>query len=142
MNDIVAFSVFCEDVRHETNGLRTLVGVLGDSVAVPQLPGAFPKLAVFSRVSMPIARDVEEVTQSFVDPQGDEIGRYAVEPQLLEQSRQEAYANGNPVYGVSLDMRVTMLHVNSPGVYSVSVEVDGVKVTSFLNVKLSEASGE
>ncbi|MCK4340815.1 MAG: hypothetical protein KAY37_03735 [Phycisphaerae bacterium] len=42
--------LLCEDVRQETNGQHTLVGVFSDVLHVPVLPLVFPRLAVFVRI--------------------------------------------------------------------------------------------
>jgi hypothetical protein len=57
---IVAF--FCEDIREEKSNRHSVVGLLGDNLTVPSVPGLLPRLGVYARGRF----DIEKPPKSFV----------------------------------------------------------------------------
>jgi hypothetical protein len=43
-------TIFCDDIRHETSGKLTLVGMYSDSLFVPQLPVTLPRVCLLARL--------------------------------------------------------------------------------------------
>jgi hypothetical protein len=43
-------TIFCDDIRHETSGKLTLVGMYSDSLFVPQLPVTLPRVCLVARL--------------------------------------------------------------------------------------------
>lgn len=137
-SEISAMSIFCEDVRHEVNGQRTLVGLLGDSISVDTIPGTISRVALFSRISVPIDFLLESLTLTLFDPDGNVIYAKSVDAELLPTSKQDAAARGNPSYGIVSDVKMQQFKVEKAGVFQVEMQVNEQVVKSgFLNIALT-----
>ena len=55
-------TLFCDDIRHETSGKLTLVGVYSDALIVPELPATLPRLCLVARLIAPLAQPPRSVT--------------------------------------------------------------------------------
>lgn len=55
-------TLFCDDIRHETSGKLTLVGVYSDALIVPELPATLPRLCLVARLIAPLAQPPRLVT--------------------------------------------------------------------------------
>ena len=55
-------TLFCDDIRHETSGKLTLVGVYTDALIVPELPVTLPRLCLVARLIAPLAQPPRSVT--------------------------------------------------------------------------------
>ena len=55
-------TLFCDDIRHETSGKMTLVGVYSDALIVPELPATLPRLCLVARLIAPLAQPPRSVT--------------------------------------------------------------------------------
>lgn len=52
MSEISGFALFCEDIRDESQGTDTLVGVLAGGISVSNLPFQIHKLGIYVRVQV------------------------------------------------------------------------------------------
>jgi hypothetical protein len=50
MEGISAVALFCEDIRRETTGRTTIIGMMADTSLVPEFPWTYRRLAVYLRV--------------------------------------------------------------------------------------------
>ena len=55
-------TLFCDDIRHETSGKLTLVGVYSDALIVPELPVTLPRLCLVARLIAPLGQPPRSVT--------------------------------------------------------------------------------
>ena len=137
MTQLVVVSLFCEDIRQEANGQKTIVGTFTDSITVPKIPGAFPKLAIYSRLNVPIDFKIEKISYQLLDPDGDIIAEQIVPKELIESNHIDAKSKNHPMYGFISELKMNMLTIKREGVYSVISELNDEKFTSgFLKVNL------
>ena len=135
MSDILVTALFCEDIRREQSGQRTLVGVLNDTLAVPKFPGSFPRLGVFIRVAVPIARQIRVLEHRLLSPDGTKIAEILVPQELVNEIHTDAKSKGNPKYGFISEFQMTMLGIEKAGIFEVISKFDDEEVQSgFLNI--------
>lgn len=96
---ITGSTLFCEDIREEVGGSATLVGVMPDNIGVPGVPGALPKLGIYTRFAVPSDGEPKAMQVVLRAPDGEEsvLGDFAVE--LVRQSCADAQERGNPIAG-------------------------------------------
>ncbi len=85
-------TIFCDDVRQETSGKRTLVGVYGHTLLVESFPITLPKLCLVMRLVIPANTDFERI--SFEIIKGDEsILTAEIPPEVVEQVKTKESAD-------------------------------------------------
>lgn len=57
-----AVTVFAEDVREEKQGTISLIGILPDILAIPNMPSALPKIAIYTRIHVPVESAIDGFT--------------------------------------------------------------------------------
>ena len=60
--------MICEDIRHETGGRISLMGILGSKLFVQEFPIFFPKLCIF--IDWGFVSEKVVVTMNIVPPEG------------------------------------------------------------------------
>ncbi|WP_315775098.1 MULTISPECIES: DUF6941 family protein [unclassified Bradyrhizobium] len=106
---ISAFALFCEDVRKEAAGRTTIIGMMGDTIHVPDFPSVFPRVTCYFRVKFdvngnydkPLVMDLEASETNIVQ----EIKR-AAPRDLIDRAIANA-RNRGLIYG-SISGRVRM----------------------------------
>ena len=73
MNEIHASCFFSEDIRHETTGCSSLIGVFGGVVDVAEFPVTFPKFGIFSRIYVPKVITIQKVSIKIVSNKSPEL---------------------------------------------------------------------
>ena len=109
-------AIFCEDIRFETAGTQTLVGLMPDNAAFPTLPAMFPKLAVYIRASI----DPEDTENGPIEivweiPGQGEKHITTFTSELIAQAKDEAKNLGAPIAGVLSRLVTTTFVVAKPG---------------------------
>jgi hypothetical protein len=138
MKGVVALSVFCEDIREEVKGTDTIVGVLPDNVAVPQIPFAFPKIAVYTRIMVAADYDPGPMALVLRHADGSEVPLAQVDPALVEEGKADARAQEKPFLGIVLRAAMGGLAVPAEGiVLAILREGDREHQCALLNVKLT-----
>lgn len=70
--DLPEFSaLFCDDIREETSGKTTIVGVYGTDIVFAELPALQPKIGVFLRGVIPMSYAGQRLTVKLL--KGDEV---------------------------------------------------------------------
>lgn len=95
-----AVTLFAEDVREETQGTLSLIGILPDTLAVPGVPAALPKLAIYTRVHVPIDIVLESFAVVVRMLDGSEVDVGGFSSDLLTDTRALAQAEGKTFYGL------------------------------------------
>lgn len=98
---VVAF--FCEDIREEQSGTNSVIGILPDNMAVPQVPGVATKLGLYVRANFPVSKAPSELSVRLElpwEPYSIPIGR--IEPELIKTTLQQAREQGNEAIGLLL----------------------------------------
>jgi len=140
MGKYSAVTLFCEDIRIEKSEQQTLVGVLKDALEITKIPGALPRLAVFTRLSADVDFDMSELTVRFLEPSGKLIAENIIENEMIKNARDRAIRTNNPTHGVVAMFQLSMLPVESEGIFSVVCTVNGSETRSgYINIRLSQA---
>ena len=109
MQPVSVTAFFCEDIREETAGTTTLVGVMPDNL---NLAGVFPagqqallpKLGLYIRVHLDPGTQPRQVSARIINTDGSVITESAWERGVIEKSFSDTRANDNPI--VSLVLKV------------------------------------
>ncbi len=107
------FSVVCEDVRREVNGMFTIVGVLS-VIPVPQLPVTVFKMFVVNRWTCGVGQFTETVR--LVGPDGTNVLRKG---DIRFSLKDAAHSSTNLTF-------LGQLQLPAPGIYHLEVLVDDV----------------
>ena len=73
MRPITAIALFCEDIREEQQGTSTIIGVLPDNLSVGPGPGFLPKLAIYLRIQIDHAVNVNTIRARIIFSDGREL---------------------------------------------------------------------
>lgn len=73
--------IFCEDIRHEISGLRSMIGVMSESITLPA-PSVMPKLCISAQV-VADAADAVESLRILVKHNGNLRAEHKVTPEEL-----------------------------------------------------------
>ncbi len=139
MIQVQAVSLFCEDIRHEYNGQKTIVGTFTDSVAVEKFPAVFPRIAIYSRVNVPIDFEITRLAHFLVGPEGNVVVELIVEQKLIESNQRDARSKKQPMYGFISEAKLSMFRIEGEGMFSVATEINDEKLTTgVLNIRLAE----
>jgi hypothetical protein len=140
MDDISVVAMFCSDVRQEKGGTETIVGIFPDNVRLPRIPGAFAQMYVYVRIHMrPNFRPLSIVTRVMA-PDGSEIDRSEMEPELIERTREKAIASNTPYMGLIAKFAMAPMHVAQEGRFHTIVSIDGTEhIAGSLNCMLARA---
>jgi hypothetical protein len=94
-----AIGFFCEDIRQETNGVETIIGVMPDNVAV-EGAGIMPKLGMYVRIHVTPDIDVQGISASvdFFDGEHRQlIGAFSRDQ--IETEKENARNSGSSLIG-------------------------------------------
>lgn len=99
----IALTLFAEDAREELRGQTSLIGILPDNLTVPQVPGALAKLAIYTRIHIPIDVEPEPISVFLRFPDQPEqseqlLGEFGAE--MIRQTREEAMSSMSSYYGL------------------------------------------
>src|SRR5664279_2225184 len=108
-------AIFCEDIRTEKNDQHTLIGVLSDNIAVPQIPGALPKLGIYIRAQIETGYIPKKIVVSFHDTTGAEIPLSNWEAAAIKNASDDAKATGSPTYGLIMTAIISPFRVTALG---------------------------
>jgi hypothetical protein len=129
-----AVALFCDDIREERLGTLTLVGVMPDNVEVPAFPGALAKVGIYVRIHLDPNTDpgAIELLLTFTDGVQHKIGELPKE--LVDKSRADALAGGNPIAGLIANLSASPFPVPQAGRALVSLKYgDETQVVGGLN---------
>jgi hypothetical protein len=94
-----ATTLFCEDAREEVSGATTLVGVVTDTLTLPSVPSALPKLIAYFRVIVPIDLPVQSISTWLRFPDGSEQARQDLDATYVRNAQDDAKRQGAPTAG-------------------------------------------
>jgi hypothetical protein len=129
---IVGF--FCEDIRQETAGSESIIGVLPDNMTVPL--GAIPKLAVYIRIYIDLDEMPQTVFLSLRLPWGDPIQIGEAPDTIFEEARTGARANNLPAAGITMRAILSPFPVAAYGLLTAVATVAGTEhICAMMNIK-------
>jgi hypothetical protein len=97
-----AAGTFCEDIREETGGTVSLVGIMPDNLAVPEGTKAIPKLAVYARVVFDVDEPPVDLEMQLIDSSGEVVQIGTFTAKALAEARDEAKKRGLPIVTIVL----------------------------------------
>jgi hypothetical protein len=115
LTSIAATGLFCDDIRTETSGQHTLVGIYPDTLEVPQVPGKFPVLWLYIRIHLDPALDPGPMKVVIRLPDGRDFPVGDIGPADVDPIRRRAQDDGNPIAGVLLRYRFEDFQVHQAG---------------------------
>jgi hypothetical protein len=119
-------ALFCEDIRQETAGSHTLVGVLPDNVNIGPVPGMISKFAVFIRIQLDL--DVKPTTlRARMKIPGGKTFELANFESQMELAQAQAKSSGLPFAGLIATGVFSPLPITAVGKIEAFVEVDGAE---------------
>jgi hypothetical protein len=126
MNQISGFALFCEDIRDETRGTETLVGVLAGGLLLSEMPFKFHKLGIYVRLQF--ARDWSHgpIQCVLLLPGGESIEIGLIDKTTFEKN--DTPTNDDSLTGVTLAV-VRSVEVKQAGILSVVLRFQGSEIT-------------
>ncbi|MDZ4308754.1 DUF6941 family protein [Allopontixanthobacter sp.] len=143
MHEMSAIALFCEDVREEKQGTYSLMGIVGDNLRVPSLPGAIPKFVIYVRINIPISCTAEELRLYLHYPNGDRILINTIREDLVEKTLNDARSMGNPIAGIFSHLVAAPFPVEQAGRIAVELEsTSGSQVIGSIHFDITQDSSE
>jgi hypothetical protein len=99
MNGITAFAFFCEDVRRESGGKITIIGMMQDTLQLPEIPGEIRRLTVYARIRLDVDKTFDKPISLEMEVSDGSISNETKEPippDLLERTIKRAKQRGLP----------------------------------------------
>ena len=118
--------------------MDTLVGVLPDNVNVPSLPFSFPRIAIYTRLSLDLKDSPGDIPITISSPgKGDEsVG--VVSKDRIAEAQAAAKKSGSPIVGINLKIVASPFPVEKEGQISIVITIEGQKyIGGVLNIKLA-----
>lgn len=122
-NEINVFALFCEDVRREADKKNSLMGVLPNTINVPDFPGVLLRLCVYIRVNFGMEFDSEDIPMKLILPSGEELNFTSIDRELLKKSQAEAKQQNKTVAGVLTIAEFRNLAIEKPGAIRVTARI-------------------
>lgn len=112
---IHGIALFCDDLREEIGGSTSLVGIAPDNIVVPRIPSKLPKVAIYSRIIIPIDFSPCDISVWLKYPGGREVQIGSFPANDVEEACEAARAEGNLVTGLVAEAQTTSFAINEPG---------------------------
>jgi hypothetical protein len=138
--------IFCEDIREETSGTHTVVGVMPDNINLvapddKQSDGKllFPKMGFYIRVSLDTQQPPPKlITASVAIPGIEFINLGAIGTADVEKAFADAAVKSSPLVGVIFKGVFAPITLSESGVATLHVVVDGEdQICGILNVQVT-----
>lgn len=125
---INAVALFADDSREEVSGKESLIGIYPDSVEVPAIPGAIPKLVIYFRVHIPIEAKFNLISAKLRRPDGEENSLGEVTWENIVEPRQQSIKAGGTMVGLVLKAMISPFVFKEEGRFRAVVDIDGEEV--------------
>ena len=131
-------TIFCDDIRHETSGKLTLVGVYSDSLVVSTLPATLPRLCLVARLLSPMNEAPSSVKLRIF--RGEELLQEVVANEIAQPSRKKTVSA--QVQIVQFLVEFPAFEIATPCLLRVHAEVDGGEIYGApLNIQVMQTTG-
>jgi len=101
-------AIYCDDIRHETNGKLTLIGVYSGSMVASELPITLPKLCIVAKVVSPL-KDEFDVLKVEIRVDDDTIQEFTIKKEDIKKAKSTAPIDDS----ATLQVHNIMLSINS-----------------------------
>ena len=122
-----AYSIFCDDIRHEVNNKSSYIGIIGNLMYIPTLPAVLPKLCVSVSANTPHDQPFESL--KIKGTLGETVlFDVDLDEEQLKQMHNQAVNQIDDAKGLAMQALFVMspLHIQEPGKIKISVIADGV----------------
>ena len=131
--------IYCDDIREEASGKRTLVGVYRAALIVPAFPAVLPKFCVMLNYLCSVS-DAPEKVHFKLYRDDAVLGEHVVPDGSLRKMPKLADSQA-ALHCASVVMEFAPFGLLGPCVLRVRAEVDGVELrTSALSIQAKEAT--
>jgi len=140
-----AVGMFCEDIREEKSGQRSIIGSFPDNINVNAPPetsddtrqvGFIPKLGLYVRVVMGTDEDIDGIKIKLVMPDNTELPLGEIGKDLIETAKREAQESRIPIAGLIHTVVMGGFQVAKPGLVRAVAEFnDEAHVCAVLNIR-------
>lgn len=135
MNEIQAFSVFCDSSRQEIGNLDSLVGILPDGMLINSVPATVPRLTIVTRIRVATQFFVTSAWTTLVRPGEFRETMNNVDPTLFASARNAALQRSFPYYTVVTRDVFSPFIVGVAGQYKVEINTNfGTQMTGFIEI--------
>jgi hypothetical protein len=135
VSEVSIVGFFCEDIREEKSGQETIVGILPDNFAVPQVPGLIPKLGIYIRMHFDAKSNAKEFSVRLESPNSNDLMLGSSDENTVSSAIQDANKLGIPFAGVAMKAVFGPFPIKSYGVLRAIVKLDGVDILcALLNI--------
>lgn len=117
---------FAEDIRLESNGQTTIVGVFGANLGITTIPAALPKLAIFSRVFFPKDRVPKSANFRLEYPWDEPPAINAAPIEDITKAVEEPFQEEN-IIGFTMNAVFSPFNIRGTGLLRAFFELDGEK---------------
>ena len=115
MTPVTAVGLFCDDIREEKAGTDSLVGVMPDSLNMPQFPGVLLRLSLYVRVLADPGTKLGETTLWLRLPDGKERHLQTIDAAVIDGSQEQARRALFPYAGLIMRVAFQNFPVPAPG---------------------------
>jgi len=124
MQERYAHAVYCDDLRAETSGKTTFVGVYGDSLLIGELPATLPRLCLRLYLVTPLSRPFKHLTIQISLNEN-----ILAEPKLSETEIEQPPSQGlegdqDPWHNMIFDFVFSPLVLSEPGEIKIKVTTE------------------
>lgn len=124
-NSPYLFCLYAEDVRQETTGQMSIIGVFQGGLRVPSVPANLPRLAIISNLRMPFGKPPTSVKLEV--HRGDEVLQ-TIEPppEFLQSVTKQPDAGSDEGYAIQFVVGFAGFPVPAAAKLEVRATIDGV----------------
>jgi hypothetical protein len=141
MNNINATAFFCQDIREEVHGTKSIIGILPNNIGVPEIRGMIPKMGIYFQIHVPIRDDIRKLTTIIRFSDKSDLQLSEVSAELIAEAKQEALSNELPFIGFISTVLISPFEIKETGSILALVNFnDEEYVCGILNVKLTPAA--
>lgn len=140
--------VFCEDIREESGGTHTLVGVMPDNINVtaPSTSDSdsrsallFPRLAIYLRVHLDASRRPDgPISARLTLPRSEDITIGVINEDVISKAYDDSASKGQPIVGLIFKAVLAPIQLRESGAAVVYTEIEGQQlVSAILNIQMA-----
>jgi hypothetical protein len=119
-----AIGLFCDDIREERSEQDTIIGIMPDNMTIGKFPSLLPKLGIYIRVHIDPQSPPSRIAAKLKTPWDEnEIG--GADHALIQEAAKQSIQRGLPISGIVLKAVVSPFRMQSPGLVSLTVSIDG-----------------
>jgi hypothetical protein len=139
MNGVRAFACFCEDVRRESAGKDTIIGLMTDTRIVPSFPWSFRRMAVYFQIKLDVDKSYDQPLLMDLESSESELEHADRSPaplDMIERAIAKAKQRGLPFATITgrVQFKEPMLVPEKAKIYAVLKYGEERDICAVLNV--------